>query len=81
MRKSLNDTLWRTRQDRDTTSPGGGDGSPSAPLVPEQIDYAAVGNAPPKDLGALSQRALSLRNVRRPPIGAVVTAEILGGKA
>lgn len=82
MRKSLNDTLWRTRQGDRTTSPGGGDGcSPSAPLVPEQIDYAALGNAPPKDLGALSLRAQHLRSMRRPLLGACVTAGIIGGKA
>lgn len=80
MRKSLNDTLWRTRQDG-IESRSARSAQSAAPLVPEQIDYAALGNAPPKNLGALSERAQRLRSMRRPPLGACVTAEILGGKA
>lgn len=79
MRKNLNDTLWRTRQDPAEAKDKPAE--PAAPLVPAQIDYAALGNAPPKNLGALSERALRLRHMRRPPLGACVTAEILGGKA
>lgn len=80
MRKNLNDTLWRTRQDGREASLSQ-PAQPTAPLVPEQIDYAALGNAPPKNLGALSERAIRLRSMRRPPLGACVTAEVLGGKA
>jgi|GEM_PF-4129762 len=79
MRKNLNDTLWRTRQDgreREPPRPA----EPAAPLVPEQIDYGALGNAPPKDLGSLSERTQRLRAMRRPPLGACVTTDVLGGK-
>jgi hypothetical protein len=74
MPKSLNDTLWRTRQG---SSPVEQQKDDAAPLAPAQtLSLEQIAALPVKRPSRIEARRARLRR----PIGACVSADVLGGR-